>query len=1708
MKYGFTNMKKLLKTLFTVFAVLSISSCKIGLGAAVDLTPPVLKVSSHSSDDTVAEKFTLAGTASDNEAVTEITIDFEDADIHYKIEPGNNWFKKTASSDDWIEILEDTTNYCKFSNNVWCWSIDVDTADKIETKDGSNYSFTGLIRDKAGNSGKNTKVECTLVVDVESPDVSIQQPELLTGEYGYVKDETDPYILENGNCIAKLLNGKIQISGRVDQSISFKGLRIDFDNGEVKSGVRKSSKESSVPVNSIEDVIKLNDASLGDLNEPKIYFSKTLEDSNLRTWTITVDPEDLINSENGKADNLKTGKHLIRVVSTCLSASNAWERKILGYFVWWPEADTPWITVSSCDNNDVEDDAQKYSCFPGSFISGSCQDDDGIKSFVSTIYKKENGNYEAVENGRKEHINSDTEILKYLAFSVGVPTDTGSYKIDFKVIDVNGNERELTKYFKTSDVSAPKLEIITPEENTTAIQNKEGNITFSVKATDDGAVKTLALVWLNPAKANDVSNKINYLTGSADYWGKAKEAGYDDANGNKLYLLVENGSLKDATVSKDLNIYSDLGINGKEKKLSAQEFIFYASDGISNTIKTITLTGDTITPELSFDQIKIGDQEYSLETPPTFKKLSAYDKKAIITGKWSDKFNSDDADNTEKFAEFTVKWGNNATKGERETNGTWYAEVIPPADGGTITAVLSDFAGNKKTIQSAASIESTDLSLARIGCNEDDGAYTTGKVLNLTLEFTKNTNVDTTAGTPTLTLNNGGTATYASGSGTPVHFYKYIVGAADDDVNKLSVKELNTNGAKWYDSAVEKIDSNAVTFEIDDNVANLDSTRTIAIDKTKPTIKSITSLAAAGSYKVGSQIPLMLEFSEAVTIEGASATNLCVNFAHNSAKTTSTSVSGSKYVLFTYVVKDGDNANPLKFDSISHDSVTIKDNAGNILENWTPSASSFTGIVIDTEKPFAPSFGVWSPASYIIDSDGTSFTLTGEAGATIEYSIDNGASWLPYTEKVTLKNNGKYEVTARQTDVAGNISENAPTKTFTIDAGELLTKITANTPSGTYSTNTSTNRIVGRIEFRKAVTLPGDAKVTLNVKNSSGAAYECEIKETSGKEFTFEYTITEGDYIDDNAVLDVTSFNFISVNVDGKTVDIESSQFGTKSFSTNRNITILTGKPDLQSAAIEGTTLNVKFDRPISKLSGNIVLEYDDKTGNEFRVPIVLSASEYNELKSDITIRDSYIAGTNGATVSGTTLVNDTTTKYILKTGLTGDDSNTDLVAAFKAANKHKVTIPIIANEVSVTGDTRAATGDTLTVDLSGTYKVPVKGAEYKLTIPAKAVTDAVSNKNDVSNNKTVTAAGVEAPEIRIVKPKYRITIPTGSTTNFARTKDATVNINDMETATMYLNCRTPNATIKYNTNILESTKKIVNSNPIIKCESPQNTGTSGKEDIPKLRYADGEFTTLTAGASIPQATKAYTAPVTLKGTKDVSTYDNASGLKIAIAAQASVGTANSGLSYEYATRTVVKFMISNYRDANGSTEVEGTGTDTVYMKDLRIWLTGGDGTSGSNSNENTPISWTDTSKFMLMAGSKTYPTMPQGFTNTGNQPSWGQTDKRGTYQDYRYSSMYGNWWWVTWDITDATYIGFVAGNVPSDGATMGPDKWYCADYHWTTIKEQYPLYPGETLVMMAHGSQNEYVNAKFFWDDTEKLWYYSPYYAKFAFETKKAYSR
>lgn len=1631
-------MRKLYnKSFFIVFSILSLlslfSSCQVGLGNAVDLQAPEISLTSHKDNDSVASTFTLRGLASDNEGVILITVDFEDADIHYQVVPGGLWQKKTSTSNGWENIENDERNFCTLNDNKWEWAIDVDTNERIISKDDTTYSFSAIARDKIGNSGKHSKLDCSLVVDTESPSVSITQPDIYSGTRTSVESSTNTFETKDGNVIFRLLNGELTIAGRIDDSVSFKGLRIDFDDGgagDITSGTRKSTIDTTTSVESIDELLALSDAGLGDTKDPLVYYTKTLTDSNLRVWSFKVKPEDWATEENG----LNEGKHYIRIVSTCLSASNAWERKVLGYFIWYPEADIPWITVNMCDDTDVDDDT-KYSCYPGSSISGSCQDDDGIKSLESKIYKKQGTGYVLINNGTKTHAIA-SENATYSAFAVTVPSENGSYKVELTVTDTYGTSSSIIKYFKTSDVSAPRINDISPSENSCAIVNSQGDITLKATVTDE-SLSFVALAWLNPSKASDVNNKINYLTGNKTYWNNATVEGYSDSNGNKLYKFDVPGSATTYTINKTLNLYNDLGIDGVNKKLSSQEFIFFASDGISNTVKTLTLTGDTITPSLEFANITLNGKTESLQNGnfPNFEKNTTGNK-ATITGRWSDKFTSTLV-NKDKFGDIIVQWGDYSEKASRYADGSWSVQIATPPSGGTITATLSDFGGNTKTVQTAASIETNVLGLSRIDSLNDDGSYKVGDVIKITLEFTKTTNVYMASPTsfPTLTLNNGGVATYTEGNGTSSHVFEYTVKSSDQNIDRLTVSKINANGAEWKDAAVEGQTATALNVVLP--ASNLGSVRKICIDKTPPSIEKIYSLTSAGYYKQDSSIILMMKFNEPVTITNAQ--DLQVKFTHKNggvnAKTSSSSVSGSQYVLFTYVVADGDNASPLTFDSFIHDNVTVKDNAGNILQtsSWPTISNSFkitenetstsaAQVVIDTAKPVPPSFGSWNPSSIIFDA-GTSFTLNNNNESNIsmmEYSLDDGLNWQVYSSTVNITNNGNYKVKARQTDSAGNISDNTSTVDFTIDKGDLLNKITADTVNGSYSTSTSTKVINGKIVFRKNVILPKNATVTLNVGNKKANPQttekivpinECTSSAGQASVFTFTYTITNGDYINsEDDLLDVKEFSFNQVTVvdSNKTAPVSVPLTGEgKRFNENKTIKVLTGIPEVESISFTGVgtdaVLEVTYDRNISTVGGNIEFVYDTSL-NDFHIPAVLTETEYQELKNEnATVMEQYYEiGTNGATVENNTLKNDTSTKYILKVGKS--DSASDIVKIFTDLSKHKVTIPVVSDSVS-------ATGNKLTVTLGEAYVLPVKGAKYKLTIDAGAVSDSVSNVNAVYNN-TVTSLGVESPDIRIVKPSYTIS-------NAGNLKTASVDMSEVQTATMYLSCRTPGATIKYATSQTDSSEVIVHSNPI-----NISTTKTGSVSVP----ATSSISNVYSEAN----------PVKLGSSMAVNTCDAAKGLKIGIAARAEAGSSKSEVSYEFAARTVVKLVIEKYegQDAYSANVSYDDGT-TVKLNNYRPWIMGGDSTYGPNMIDTFPLAWADTSKYQFMAGS---------YKNS--------------------NSMLGKWWWVSWDINATTYIGFMVGDVPSDANTNGPKHWVPADYAWVLIKDKYPLYPGETLVM------------------------------------------
>jgi len=100
------------------------------------------------------------------------------------------------------------------------------------------------------------------------------------------------------------------------------------------------------------------------------------------------------------------------------------------------------------------------------------------------------------------------------------------------------------------------------------------------------------------------------------------------------------------------------------------------------------------------------------------------------------------------------------------------------------------------------------------------------------------------------------------------------------------------------------------------------------------------------------------------------------------------------------------------------------------------------GTTDDTDPDSNPGTGNdTTPAAPVIIgiSSGTfttsqNFTVNGESGATIEYSLDGGTTWLAYSAAVTLTNEGSYTITARQRSyAAGNWSVNATYITVVIN---------------------------------------------------------------------------------------------------------------------------------------------------------------------------------------------------------------------------------------------------------------------------------------------------------------------------------------------------------------------------------------------------------------------------------------------------------------------------------------------------------------------------------------------------------------------------------------------------------------------------------------------------------------------------------------------------
>jgi hypothetical protein len=515
-------------------------------------------------------------------------------------------------------------------------------------------------------------------------------------------------------------------------------------------------------------------------------------------------------------------------------------------------------------------------------------------------------------------------------------------------------------------------------------------------------------------------------------------------------------------------------------------------------------------------------------------------------------------------------------------------------NGGTIvdvannTAVVTGAVTNPAGVLVVDGIAPTVSSVATsgTGITAGTGVLNAGKVVTLTANFSENVTVNTTGGTPTLTLNDGGTATYTGGSGTGALTFTYTV-AAGQNTPDLAVTALNFNGATIKDAA----GNTAVVTGAATNPAG-----TLQIDTTASTVSSVTTSgtgisSGGGTVGVGTVVTLTVNFNENVVVTTTGGTpTLTLN---DGGTATYSGGSGSSALTFNYTVAAGQNTPDLTVTALNLNGGTIKDVAGNTAVVTGAATNPAGTLVVDSTAPTVSSVTT-SPGSgnvilgqvvtltvnfsesVIVNTSGGTPTLSLNDGGVATYTGGSGTGALAFSYTVAAgQNTSDLTVTALNLnggtikDAGGNAA--VVTGAVTNPAGILLIDGTVPTATSIAATGTGITSGSGILNAGKVVTLKATMSEAVTVTTTGGtpslalsdggvATY------TSGSgttALTFTHTVAAGQNTPD---LTVTGLNLNGGTVKdaaGNTAVITGNPAGT--------LQIDTASPGVNSVATSGT---------------------------------------------------------------------------------------------------------------------------------------------------------------------------------------------------------------------------------------------------------------------------------------------------------------------------------------------------------------------------------------------------------------------------------------------------------------------------------------------------------------------------------------------------------
>lgn len=1219
-------MKKMFFYLAAVISFFFISSCDmgVGLGKEVDLVAPEITITSPKEGDNVHKNVRIEGTCTDNIKVTEVEV-VESRSGGVVIPLG----KAVIKGDHWY--------------------LDV------ELEEGDRF-IVCTVKDAAGNSSPKSKAVINLIVD-DTPS---------TADGWYVDRGKNTQVsfmtkekLETVDCglvINRFIpqNEKFSIGGKFYDSISVAKVILNV-----------YEDEETEPI--IVRTITAEDITTGSIYAPE--------------WDFTHD--ELVSAR----PTLNSGKHYLRVSYEVYDDSNNKGYGDVGYLLWYPESDQPGIEREKLDS-DGKLLVNVGSSIPVHFFD----DDELAEvryAFVTEEYKNEkeitlDKVYEcseriAIEKEQTEY--PDEVKTTYIAEEDGRNVEktypTGTYYLLLYVKEINGHEKKELIEVSLRDAKNPVIRINSPKENEKPAIEADGS-TFTVKGVvnDTTGCKNVRVAY--------VPNRSGYES-SAQKQARAKELFIDGSKCKnnefvRTFTLPLSKPAPDDTgyVNEDFEFAFNL-LTDFPSEMNASKFLMFVVEDIdkNQVFKQWVIGADSEAPEFKFTSPKDMSVVDYLHSNLNFRFMASKAsglgiKEESFVVKRDGSAGSKEADCVYTFANGKLTWEDSDRKDyilltiPKSELQDW-AEGLNgyKTDNAPIfNFECEDVVGNKGSARMTV-VLSPLPALESITVDQRTGTYCAGTTITFRAKFTDTVKV---TGSPRLKI--GG---IKKGASSIEKYADYVrEGSTDSDTMKfectVSVNEVSDginclgtgielNGGK-IETGTQGTGNATISFASGENFwdsADTSIKKVVEFDGIKPTITGINADATIGKQKDGykylkknEDALVTVNFSEPVSVSGN------VNFESNGLKFAQYSMTeDAKSITYSYKVASDKNGNTkttfdneeLKYvlkNCFGSAIVSIKDQAGNSLDAGSNGSSYGLGVILDTVIPAVPSVNGLTMDIY---NQPPVFTVERASGDSdidkLEASLDNGQSWIDCSvtgtktgykvdanNKVTITTGGTYNIIARATDKAGNVSNYSVAKSIVFnDKFPEILDIKVDCENGNYKKGTVLKFKVFLADTVKPF-VSTDARLTFETINPAEGSSQKTINVTANAEgssvLEFAHTVTDGDKYNGVHIRNVSLSGLqdkynnkqsteTDTRINALTTDSTGGCYrtGIKVDGSAPRIRSTVPANERVATAVDASgylTVSITFDEPVYKESGTITLQ---RKGN-WGIPAVMTVSEFN----------------------------------------------------------------------------------------------------------------------------------------------------------------------------------------------------------------------------------------------------------------------------------------------------------------------------------------------------------------------------------------------------------------------------------------------------------------------------------------------------------------